>query len=214
MLPRVALDGTYSEINANHDIILKHVQNTSYERVLVESHKVVDGNGTPLHWSGWTLSADMQYVLFQTDYLKQWRHSSHGNYWIHRFSDGLTFPVAPPTSPPTIAKCVWSPVGHSLVYISENDLYVIPGEELASSNPNAVRVTTDGSAVVFNGVPDWVYEEEIFETDYTTWWSPDGQTLAYLRMNESEVKDYRLQFYNPSNDAFEPHAYTTELDMK
>ena len=95
----------------------------------------------------------------------------------------------------------------------ENDLYVVPGAELGETT-SAVRITTDGSDVVFNGVPDWVYEEEVVETDSTTWWSPDGQTIAYLRMNESEVKDYRLQFYNPSTDAYTTNQYTTELDMK
>ena len=155
----------------------------------------------------------MQYVLFQTDYKKQWRHSSHANYWVHRLSDSKTFAVQPPTSPPTIAKCKWAPVGHSLAFVAENDLYVIPGDSLGKDD-GAVRITDDGSAVVFNGVPDWVYEEEIFASDSTTWWSPDGSTLAFLRMDEEEVRDYRLQFYNPTNDAFEPNQYTTELDMK
>jgi len=68
--------------------------------------------------------------------------------------------------------------------------------------------------VVFNGVPDWVYEEEVVETDSTLWWSPDGNTVAFLRMDEADVKDYKLQYYNPSDDAFEPHQYPTELDMK
>lgn len=203
-------------MDENHNILLKHVHNTTSSEILVDASKVTKEDGTQLHWSGWSLSADMKYVLFQADYLRQWRHSSHANYYIHRLSDSVTVPVTRPSSPPVIAKCIWAPVGHALAFISSNDLFVIPESSMDSGEPSegAIQVTTDGSEVVFNGVPDWVYEEEVFASDHTTWWSPDASTIAYLRMNESEVKDYRLQFYNPSNDAFEPHQYTTEIDMK
>jgi dipeptidyl aminopeptidase len=183
-------------------------------QVLVDSSHVLDLDGNVLKWQTWELSADMQFVLFKTDHLKQWRHSSFGNYWIHRLSDRSTFPVIEPTYPPTITHCTWSPVSHSLAYTNKNDLYVIPDSEMAQGTPKAIRVTTDGSAVIFNGVPDWAYEEEVFSSDSALWWSPNGKTVAYLRSDEAEVKDYKLQYYNPSNDAFTPNQYLTELDMK
>lgn len=209
----IAPDGTYSIVDQNRNILLKTVRNDTDPKVLVEASKVTKENGDQLDWSSWALSADMEYVLFQADYKKQWRHSSHANYYIHRLSDSTTFPLRPPTSPPIISKCVWAPVGHSLAYVSENDLCIIPGSEV-DARVEGVRVTDDGSAVVFNGVPDWVYEEEVVEKDSTLWWSPDGQTVAYLRMDEEDVKNYRLQFYNPTDDAFTPNQYTTDLDMK
>lgn len=200
-------------MDKDRNILLKTVRNDTDPKILVDSSKVTDLDGNTLDWSGWSLSSDMEYVLFQTSHLKQWRHSSHANYWIHRLSDSRTFALVPPTDPPVVSKVVWSPVGHSLAYVLENDILVVPGEQLTRAE-EAVRVTDDGSEVVFNGVPDWVYEEEVVECDSTIWWSPDGNTIAYLRMDETDVKDYRLQFYNPSNDAFEPHQYPSELDMK
>lgn len=85
---------------------------------------------------------------------------------------------------------------------------------MSGSRPASIRVTTDGSETVFNGVPDWVYEEEVYGTDSVLWWSPDGKSLAYLRSDETVVKNYRLQYYNPSGNAFDVHQYTTDLDMK
>ncbi len=208
-----APDGTYSH-EKNGNIVLSTVQNMTEDSILVEASRVLLPSGERLHWQAWALSADMEYVLFKTDHVKQWRYSSFGNYWVHRRSDGHTFPVIPPTSPPTITRCNWSPVSHSLAFVSENDLYVVPANEMASSEPKVIRVTDDGSAVVFNGVPDWVYEEEVLSGDSATWWSPDGQSLAFLRSDEEAVRDYKLQYYNPSNDAFEPHPYTSEHDMK
>lgn len=198
-------------VDGDHNILLKTVQNTTDPKVLVESANVVDENGRQIHWDGWALSGDAQYVLFQTDRTKQWRHSSHSNFWIHRLSDSKTFAVKPSTSPPVISRCIWSPAGHSLAFVEGNNLFVLPGDNLHGS---PIQVTQDGSEVVFNGVPDWVYEEEVFETDSTMWWSPDGSTVAFLRMDEADVKNYKLQYYNPSDDAFEPHQYPTELDMK
>ncbi len=96
----------------------------------------------------------------------------------------------------------------------ENDLYVIPSEELTFGSQKAIRVTEDGSPVIFNGVPDWVYEEEVMAGDGAMWWSPDGLTLAYLRSDEEAVKNYKLQYYNPSDDAFNVYQYPSELDMK
>lgn len=46
------------------------------------------------------------------------------------------------------------------------------------------------------------------------WWNPTGDTVAYLRSDEMDVKDYKLQYYNPSNDAAAVNPYPTELVMK
>lgn len=113
-----------------------------------------------------------------------------------------------------MAYAKWSPVGHSIAFVSENDLYVVPGKELESAKPKPTRVTFDGSAVIFNGVPDWVYEEEVFGTDGALWWSPQADTIAYLRSNESAVEVYDLQIFNPTDDAFNINPYTTTVQMR
>ena len=183
--------------------------------ILVASDSVKSPEGQRLNWQSWTLSADMEYVLFKTDHVKQWRHSSFGNYWIHRRSDSTTFPIVPPVNTPTISRVTWAPAGHSLAFVNKNDLYIISGSELEKqANPEIIRVTDDGSAVVFNGVPDWVYEEEVFGGDSALWWSPDGNSVAYLRSDEELVPDYHLQIYNPGQDSFEIHQFPTEIDMK
>jgi dipeptidyl aminopeptidase len=186
----------------------------THSTLLVNASLVLDHERRPLVWQTWRLSPDGKYVLFRADSKQQWRHSSRANYWVYRLSDSTSFPITTLEYPPRTAFASWSPVGHALAFVHSNDLYVIPESAMGDSNPKAVRVTTDGSETVFNGVPDWVYEEEVYSTDSVLWWSPDGRTLAYLRSDETEVKDYRLQFYNPSGDAFDVHQYTTELDMK
>ena len=54
----------------------------------------------------------------------------------------------------------------------------------------ALRLTQDGSETVFNGVPDWVYEEEVLSSDKAVWWSPDGAAVSWLRFDEALVDKY------------------------
>lgn len=208
-----APDGTFSTTNEQGDIVLSHVQDMNSTELLVEASKVVY-RGRQLKWWTWELSADRQYVLFQTHRKKQWRHSSYGNYFVHRLSDGETIPIATPLDTPDTALATWAPVGHALAYVQANDIYIIPEPELDTSSPLAVRVTYDGSETVFNGVPDWVYEEEVLKADSALWWSPNGDTVAFLRSDETDVPVYKLQYYNPTDDAFSSHQYPTEKDIR
>jgi dipeptidyl aminopeptidase len=71
-----------------------------------------------------------------------------------------------PSHPAEIAYVDWSPTSHSIAYVYKNNLYVVPAKDLdeletAGQVPEAIRVTKDGSDTIFNGVPDWVYEEEV-----------------------------------------------------
>ena len=59
-----------------------------------------------------------------------------------------------------------------------------------------VAVSTDGKKNnVINGVPDWVYQEELDLLNGMAW-SPDNLTLSFIRWDESNVKTYPLQMYH------------------
>lgn len=77
-----------------------------------------------------------------------------------------------------------------------------------------IRVTTSGNASLFHGVPDWVYEEEVFASDHTLWWSPDSTKIAFLALDETAVPEFTFPVYNPTddNDAIVP--YTHDVVMK
>ena len=58
-----------------------------------------------------------------------------------------------------IQMAEWSPVGHSLAIVVENDLYYL---EDATAFGQAKRLTTSGTAdLIFNGIADWLYEGEM-----------------------------------------------------
>ncbi|KAG9042892.1 hypothetical protein FS837_010276 [Tulasnella sp. UAMH 9824] len=202
-------DGIFST-RENGDIVLRDLR-TNTSRVLVERADVRDEHGAPLYWTSWKLSADMKYLLIKTDERKQWRHSSFGNYYIYGIDSKKTVALMPPTNPPTVAYATWSPTGEAIAYVASNDLYILPS---LADDAKPIRVTSDGNSSIFNGVPDWVYEEEVFADDYALWWSPDSTKLAFTRLDETKVDTFTYPVYNPSIDAFRVHPYTDFVTMK
>ncbi|OXG43509.1 dipeptidyl aminopeptidase [Cryptococcus neoformans Th84] len=57
-----AEDGTFSHINKEGNIVLNTVRNMTTDTLLVNASLVLDLEGNQLRWTGWALSADMQYI--------------------------------------------------------------------------------------------------------------------------------------------------------
>ncbi|KAG6917095.1 hypothetical protein DXG01_003915 [Tephrocybe rancida] len=182
---------------------------TNTTKVLVSSKDIKDENGNTLSWFSWDLSPDMKYILLKTGYRKQWRWSTFGNYYVHDIEEKTTHPIIPPTDPSNTAYATWAPKGQSIAYVTENDLYV-----LSTPTSSPIRITSSGNASLFHGVPDWVYEEEIFSSDFALWWSPDATKLAFLVFDETAVDEYNFPIYNPTNDNDAVIPYTSDVIMK
>ncbi|KAI9265959.1 dipeptidyl peptidase IV N-terminal region-domain-containing protein [Sporodiniella umbellata] len=128
----------------------------------------------------------------------QWRYSYLSNIYIYRRADKKLFPLTSQSTidtKPVISYATWSPTGHQIAYVMNNDLYVT---DLITHQ----RITFDGSKTVFNGVPDWVYEEEIYGTNFALWWSPDSSHVAFLKLDETKVPDYHLQLYTDPDESY------------
>ncbi|MCP5119251.1 MAG: hypothetical protein GY953_51270, partial [bacterium] len=77
-----------------------------------------------------------------------------------------------------------SPDGRLVSFVRELELWVL---ELSSGKIS--RLTQDATETRWNGVPDWVYPEELaLQTAH--WWSPDGRSIAYLQFDVSAQETY------------------------
>jgi dipeptidyl-peptidase 4 len=84
----------------------------------------------------------------------------------------------------------FSPDGKKIAFVRDNNIYI---KNLATNAE--VAVTKDGELnKIKNGWADWVYEEEFSRADYFEW-STDSKSLAYIRFDESKVKEYTLDVY-------------------
>jgi dipeptidyl-peptidase-4 len=84
----------------------------------------------------------------------------------------------------------FSPDGKKIAYTKSKDLYIY---DLITNKET--RLTFDASDKIYNGYCSWVYMEEILErsSHYAAfWWSPDGNKIAYLRTDETNVPLFTL----------------------
>jgi dipeptidyl-peptidase-4 len=84
----------------------------------------------------------------------------------------------------------FSPDGKKIAYTKNKDLYVYD-----LTDNKETRLTFDASDKIYNGYCSWVYMEEILErpSHYAAfWWSPDGEKIAYLRTDETNVPVFTL----------------------
>ncbi|KAK4105933.1 putative dipeptidyl-aminopeptidase B [Parathielavia hyrcaniae] len=135
-------------------------------------------------------SKDLQRVLVSTDVKSNWRHSSYAAYWIFDVKKQAAEPLIPGEPDARIQLSQWSPSGDAVAFTRDNDLYL---RKVGSDK--VIRITKDGGSEVFNGVPDWVYEEEVFSGASATWWSEDGSYIAFLRTNETGVPEYPVEYF-------------------
>lgn len=214
----------FIERNGNRDIIVEdvtHLQKdlTGMGEVAKGGGKVTialgrdirDNNGHPLQYVDFLLSPDMRYLLLFSDSVKQWRYSSFSKVWIHNILTKTTTQIGINTSLPTISVASWAKKRNHISFVEGNNLYVIKDPEQPSM---ITSVTTTGNENVFNGIPDWVYEEEVLAGDTAYWWSPDGTRIAYFELDETAVKTYSFPIYNPTDINGKASLYPQSVDMK
>uniref|UniRef100_A0A8C8FDW1 Uncharacterized protein n=1 Tax=Oncorhynchus tshawytscha TaxID=74940 RepID=A0A8C8FDW1_ONCTS len=102
-------------------------------------------------------------------------------------------------NPPEVQNAVlqhaaWGVKGQQLIYIFENNIYY-----QSDVQSNSLRITSSGEeGVIFNGIADWLYEEEILQSHIVHWWSPDGERLAFLMINDTLVPNMFLPRFTGS----------------
>ncbi|XP_052005003.1 dipeptidyl peptidase 4-like [Xyrauchen texanus] len=140
------------------------------------------------------VSADRKFVIFESNYTKQWRHSFTASYHIYDM-ESQEF-ISKVSIPPVTQLLVWAPTGNKLAYVWNYNIYL-----KMNATAEAVKVTHNGIVnQILNGVPDWAYEEELFASNEAIWWSPQSKYLVYLQINDSEVHNIEYSLYG--NDQY------------
>jgi dipeptidyl-peptidase-4 len=144
----------------------------------------------------YTFNTNETSILFSTDEEPIYRHSFVANYYVYEIPTRKLTPVSH-NGKQQMAS--FSPVGNKVAFVRNNNIFIADmGTDVE------YQVTKDGKRnEIINGMPDWVYEEE-FTLKKAYEWSPDGKFIAYLRFDESEVREYTIPMY----DSLYPTPYT------
>ncbi|XP_023712953.1 dipeptidyl peptidase 4 isoform X2 [Cryptotermes secundus] len=142
------------------------------------------------------VSSDLRYILLILDMKKVFRYSYEARYFIFEVQTSRKFELNlggnDAESHPLLQDVVWAPRGNALAFVYRNDIYY----KTSALTSHVYRITNTGQpGVVFNGVPDWLYEEEILKSPNALWFSPDAHFLLYASFNDSLVGELKYPWY-------------------
>lgn len=120
---------------------------------------------------------EQRYRLDYTDKHPIYRHSFVANYVIVDTQKGTRKPL----SDAPVRDAILSPNGKYIAFVkADNNIYL---HKLDFGTEVAVTAT---APTIWNGIADWLYEEEFGQTCLMQF-SPDSKQLAFIRLNDQDV---------------------------
>ncbi|KAJ4919289.1 hypothetical protein JOQ06_021582 [Pogonophryne albipinna] len=145
--------------------------------------------------SKYEVSPDLKHVLLAYNVAPVYQHSYTAFYIICSLDTPATWNLNPPeVRNAQLQFAAWGPQDQQLIFIFENNIYY----RSRVDNRSIRLVSTGKEGVIFNGLSDWLYEEEIFQSQIAHWWSPDGARLAYATINDTLVPRMELPMFTGS----------------
>ena len=159
-------------------------------------------------------------LLFTLDDINQWAKSNDERYVRHLMSATFPYPDKPIVAVGNRHAFVlldfkkkeivwqdslsgqdandWNSASKATAYVKDHQLFV------ADADGREHQLTSDGSREIVYGQS--VHRNE-FGIEKGTFWSPDGQRLAFYRMDQSMVTDYPQVDIFPRTASYEPDKY-------
>lgn len=148
--------------------------------------------------AGYEFSPDETKILVHNNVERVYRRSFLANYYVYDRKYRELIPLEEEGKQQVPA---FSPDSYKIAYVRNNNIYL---KKLRFGTTSAI--TEDGEEnMIINGIPDWVYEEE-FGYNRAFEWSPDSEDLAYVKFDESEVKQFSFPLYKSSHPMREEYA--------
>ena len=124
-------------------------------------------------------------ILVYTNVVRRYRRSFTADYYIfdskHKEFDPLS--DSRPQEDP-----LFSPDDRYIAFAHKNNLFMKKVDFKTD-----IQITKDGEkGKIINGIADWAYEEEFAATRYFEW-SPDSKLLAFIKFDETRVKEFSFQ---------------------
>ena len=138
------------------------------------------------YFEDYAFNNDETKLIIGVDLEPIFRRSKKGLYYVYDIPNKKLDII----SERSIQEPTFSPDGHKIAYVHENNLYV---KDLKTRE--TIQITQDGKKnSIINGITDWVYEEE-FSVVRAFDWNASSNQLAFLRFDETEVPQFSMDVY-------------------
>ena len=193
-IPLSMNDGEHYTLMVDSQTVVKYSYKTGEAVDTLLSIK--QSKNAPINsFTGYILSPKETKILIYSNKIKCYRRSFTAEYYIYdiKYKEFDPLSAQIPQQAP-----VFSPDDRYIAFAHNNNLYMKKVEFKTD-----IQITKDGAkGKIINGIADWLYEEEFIDTHYYSW-SPDSKLLAFIKFNESEVKEFSFQtFLHPDQKEF------------
>lgn len=178
----------YYQANAARTQIIKYEYKTGNVVGVIFDTKTAR-ESTLDSFQGFIVSPDEKRILVYNDSEQIYRHSFKAVLYNYDIRRNMIKKLTYNSEKQSVPK--FSRDGRMLAYVADNDIWLVKFDFDTES-----QVTKDGALnKIINGATDWVYEEE-FGTTSIMDFSAENNLLAFVRFDESKVRQYTMQLFN------------------
>ncbi|CDS98842.1 Dipeptidyl peptidase IV [Sphingobacterium faecium PCAi_F2.5] len=194
--------GHYYEFSDNGIEIVNPI-NAQRTIFLPSAALVPKGQSAALKISDFSISPDKEHILLYTNSKRVWREETRGDYWVYQKKTNQLTQLGKTFPPSQLMFAKFNPQGTKVAYVnkSNHNIYI---EDLATGTIK--QITKDGTDRIINGTFDWVYEEEFGCKDGFRW-SPDGNAIAYWKLDASTIRNFLM-----INNTDSIYSYTIPIE--
>ncbi|OWR49175.1 dipeptidyl aminopeptidase protein 6 isoform 1 [Danaus plexippus plexippus] len=166
-------------------LALDTFNNTLY--VLVTNHTL-----RQLNVRGYQCSPNLRFVLFQHNIKEVYRRTFTAHYTVYDVTNDHHIPLfGEGQSSWEWQHAAWLGTEGAIVLAADNEVLARPAPP--ARRAPLLRLTNDAVAgSVYNGVSDWLYQEEVTKESSATWGSSDGAFVLYVQYDDRKVSQMRF----------------------
>ena len=181
-------DGRHYTRKEENKVVQYDLLTGKQTKVLLDATTLSTTGSFDQTFSRYSFSNNEDKMLLEGDLESIYRHSTKGQFYV---LDRKTNNLSSIGEEGKMSLATFSPDEKSVAFVRDNNLFV---KDLMSGETR--QITTDGKTnEIINGMADWVYEEEFGETKAFAW-SPNGDQIAFIRFDETEVREFILTIHN------------------